>query len=942
MERVIHLIRDKKVSPEQILVATFTKKAEKELVTRITNRLADTEIDVNVNDMYVGNFHSICHRIVKDYPEYSRISKNYDILEEFEQQYMVYRNMKDFADIDNIGLFSRSIKQYDGWYPAGDLVKLVNDLRGEMIDIDRLGDRGDARLTVARDIMRAYEKLLERENVVDFSGLQTECMRLFLENPEILEEMQNKIRYIMVDEYQDTNYIQEQFVFLLGKYHKNICVVGDDDQSLYRFKGATVRNILEFSGRGDFVRDECRVFKLEENYRSNKSIIQFYNHWMQNPVGFTWSDGRNKYRLEKEIFASEKNKTTNSPAAIKLSGSNERDWLERIGGFVKGLIRSKKITNYNQIAFLFFSLKRPYVQNLANYLESEGISVYAPRSNMYFQRREILPALGLLILMFPQYAEAVEREEEDQAALIFSKKHPPFINALRAAQELLRQPEHSELKAFIEEYAEKHRNLTHTTDYRYSSLLYKLFGFEPFRSILSTDMKSANAVTLRAVRNLSILTRLIIKFEDISGVSVLNGDRKDDNERWIDYYTRRLFNVYLYHQKTAGINEYEDDSEYAPSGCVSFLTIHQSKGMEFPIVFVGSMDSSPFVPKENSARTMMEYIEKNGFFHRAPFEPSGETHNYDFWRLFYTAFSRAQDLLILTGDVGANWPRVPSWAFAPFYNALPNYDDANFDLNDFEFGEVKDVELKDTFSFTSHILVYEKCPGQYKFFKELEFAPVKENNVLFGMLVHQTIEDIHRAAIRKRVDLINPDQIEKWLYFNYHTLAQRDNLFLGDPQIRSALKQVLQYADAQKDNWSTIWQTEVDVSYVTSRYILGGKIDLIKIKGDSAEIVDFKSDSNPHNDKDRMEHYRRQLQLYAHLVKKNNPEIEISGLNLYYTSLKDDPMVSFDYVESDVTETINDIDVTVGKILNKDFNAACGNKETCRNCDFSAYCKTDK
>ena len=460
VERVIHLIRDRNVPPEQILIATFTNKAAKELITRITNRLSGDKGGINVNEMYVGTFHSICHRIIKEYPEYGGISKNYRMMEEFEQQYLVYRNLNRFGEIKNIECVTGRF--VPSWDTAKLLCKLVDSLREEMADMDRLSSGPRPEFPAAAEVMRVYLELLEHENAVDFSGLQTECMRILRENPDVLKELRNKIRYIMVDEYQDTNYIQEQFIFLLGGEHKNICVVGDDDQSLYRFRGATVRNILEFSSK--FKPGECRSFKLEVNYRSNKSIIDFYNEWMKNPVNFKWSDGKNDYRLDKTIRPAETNKRTRSPAVIKLSGGNTETWCRNVCNFIKKLKETGKVTNYNQIAFLFYSVANPSVTSLAIYLEREGINVYAPRSKMFFRRREILQALGLLMMMFPQYVEYYKnppRQEGGKISLAtrVTRQKGTYDYALEEAEKLLQSPENSRLKDFINEYAEKHRTL---------------------------------------------------------------------------------------------------------------------------------------------------------------------------------------------------------------------------------------------------------------------------------------------------------------------------------------------------------------------------------------------------------------------------------------------------------------------------------------------------
>lgn len=200
---------------------------------------------------------------------------------------------------------------------------------------------------------------------------------------------------------------------------------------------------------------------------------------------------------------------------------------------------------------------------------------------------------------------------------------------------------------------------------------------------------------------------------------------------------------------------------------MSFLTIHQSKGMEFPIVVVDSLSN---VPRTRSNDLMLQ-IEAR-YFKRPAFEPYDQTKYFDFWRLYYTAFSRAQDLLILTCNEDK---RTPSNYFREQYGELQSVDGDDFQLTEFDFKPIKDVNLKRKFSFTSNITVYDTCALQYKFYKELEFMPVRANAMLFGTLVHETIEDIHRAAIRHEESEITHENIEKWFDANYSSLSKTEH-----------------------------------------------------------------------------------------------------------------------------------------------------------------------
>lgn len=917
VKRAVYLIQECGVKPEQIMMATFTEKAAKELITRITNELAKRDVSVNVNEMYIGTFHSLCLRIIKENLEFTRLKRNYRLLDTFDQKYLVFRNYYKFKNIDGIDeLLSRG----GTWKRSDEICNYVNHLSEEMVDVEALQKDTNPEIRTLGKILSVYQEMLEEGNLIDFSTIQTECFRLLKDNQKILEELQNKLQYLMIDEYQDTNYIQEQIVFLIGAKHHNICVVGDDDQGLYRFRGATIRNILEFPYK--FQSENCKVIPLVVNYRSNSDIVDFYNEWMSTTSGANFKFEWDKYRYEKQIVPHEKS-SIQSPAVVKLfSKDDEDEWHEKILEFIIKLKKSGKLSDYNQLAFLFSSVKHQRVTALANFLEKSGINVYSPRSDMFFKRDEIKLAIGCLMLMFPKYVLKFEKQEFE---FLQAEHYRYYKECILAANEYVTKPENKELLQFIRSHGKAHAGLTGTTDYAYSGLLYKLFMYKPFSDILDTDM-SVGVVDIRPTRNLALLTQIIGKFEYLHRVDVFNGS-------YIDKNTELLFNLYLKLLYDGGISEYEDEAEYAPSGCVSFLTIHQSKGMEFPIVFVDSLSNAP----RKTYKDLMTEVEDK-YFHRPSFEPYEQTKYFDFWRLYYTAFSRAQDLLVLTCDENK---RTPSQYFRDIYDEVPSVDNAGFDLTEFDFQSVKKVNLKNSFSFTSHITVYETCALQYKFYKELEFMPVRQNAMMFGTLVHETIEDVHRAAIRGEVDQITNDNIASWFESNYNSLVKSEHTYLAEPQRNAALNQVKRYAERMDGKWETVQQAEVDVSLVKEDYIIDGKIDLVKGVDGTVEIVDFKSERKPDIVKmrDRLEHYRRQLQIYAYLIEQRTGQ-KVSKMHLYYTAEENgNPMITYPYTRTAIDGTVAAFDDTVHKILKKDFNHRCDDAKTCRNCDFRYYCQ---
>ena len=636
--------------------------------------------------------------------------------------------------------------------------------------------------------------------------------------------------------------------------------------------------------------------------------------------GFLWGN----YRFDKEIIAA-KSKQYDGTAVIKCSGQElAEDWYDQVYSFITELKRNDILTDYNQVAFLCKSVKNDKIINLINYLEEKGIKVYSPRSEMFFARKEVKEALGCMILCFPDYVVKLRNRtfkfDAPELYDYFEK------DCVAAAKDLIVQHRDS-LGVWITKKMEKHSNLAKdNADYAFTGLLYQLFAFEPFSEYLGMDMNSG-VIDERPARNLSILTSILGKYEYLHRIDVFT-------ENNISSCVELFFNMYLRFLYDGGITEYEDDTEYAPSGCVSFMTIHQSKGMEFPIVMVDSLNGTPRINSDD----LLEEIEEK-YFHREVFETRDDIKFFDFWRLYYTAFSRAQNLLVLSCCEKKGRGQTPSKYFEECYSRLSNYDEV--DLSNLTLETVKPVNIKDTFSFTSHIALYENCALQYKFFKELGFTQVRVGATLFGTLVHETIEDIHRAAMRHEESTLTPDNIRSWFETNYGTLSKSEHSYLGQAQIEAAYKQVLRYVERNKNDWSKIQDAEVEVSLVKPDYILLGKVDLIRGEGDTVEIVDFKSEKKPDLfiEVESVERYRRQLETYAYLVEEKIGK-KVSKMHLYYTGEENGiPTITFDKSSDSIDSTIKEFDRVVAKIQSKDFTGRAKDKNLCSNCDMRYFCK---
>ena len=479
-----------------------------------------------------------------------------------------------------------------------------------------------------------------------------------------------------------------------------------------------------------------------------------------------------------------------------------------------------------------------------------------------------------------------------------------------------------------------HISLAHNTNYAFTALVYQMLQFPLFARSIDIEL-SANKNDLRPAYNIGILTTLLSKFEYLYNITVLSAKN-------IDKILYRLFNDYLRFVIDGGLGEFEDFDETVPSGCVSFMTIHQSKGLEFPITIVGSMNG---VPRKNYSE-LGEILQRE-YFQKPMYEPIEQTKYYDFARLYYTAFSRAQNLLVLTGREHTGAGSLPSKPFRTIWDQTPSWKDTSkFDLNRLTLADVKPVNIKHEYSFTSHILFYESCPLQYKFYKELEFAEVRTGGPLGGSLLHQTIEDIHRAVLRNEVNRLTDENITEWFNLNYQLLVKQMRSFLREEQQQAILKQILRYRDNNADKWHLIQEAEVDVSLVKDDYILKGTIDLVKGEDDTVELVDFKSgdkpDVNTRDEKKRQQlnQYRRQLEVYAHLIEQRTGA-KVSKMHLYYPKEDDsNPRITFPYRAHNIEETIDSFEQVVRKIERRDFSME-GIRRTenqCKECDMRFYC----
>lgn len=900
--RTLNILLQGKAEPKQIVLCTFTEKAAFELRYRTAQAARTLGYTGDLSQLRVGTIHSICNNHLTRFRHHTSLGSGYEVLDDLTQPLFLFENFDTIVPPPESGKYLG--KWASRWTAIQGLTEFFNKITEELVDPEALAASNDPFLQHLGSAYRRYEEALRSRNRLDFAHQQKAFFEL-LNDPDIAEQVQASVCYVLVDEYQDTNYIQEQLLLKLAQPQNNLCVVGDDDQSLYRFRGATVRNILEFGKHFD----PCPRVRLTVNYRSHERIIDAYDRFM---AGCNWSNRGSPFafRHAKKIVPNGGDDHPDYPAVFAIWGTDRQDEASRVADLVVFLKENDVIEDYNQVALLLHSVRSEHSAPYIDALEKRGIPVFAPRARAYFTNDEVRLLVGCFALLLGWYGD--NRGDLQGYAL---RELAEYVDGcLIALAERGVRGDHPLARVLqrrvgeIEMLTEGQTLNRHLADY-----LYEFIAYKPFMSMMANENRA---------RNLAIFSQLVAIFQHYYHYSVITYANRG-------YIRLHFFNSFLRFLYAGGINEYEDPDRPFPSGHVQVMTIHQSKGLEFPVVVVGSLAASI-----GSAKQVDRLL--SPFYHRQPFEPENRITEFDRMRLHYVAFSRAEKLLVLTTT------ETPKPHFNPIWQGLPQWPYVQKDLLAAQrFALKQRVPVKKSFSFTNHLKVYETCPRQYQFFREYEFAPSRSAEIFFGSLVHQTIEDIHLWLLDGKSLCLIRKAIPSMFDANFRDLVNAGYRPISDAQREVAFSQVMNYFDQNQDRMARVIDTEVDVSLEKEHYILRGRVDLLLGEDNKLEILDFKSQPRPREDERRLEHYHQQLLVYAHILEQRygrHPE----RLTLYWTgeAQRRDALMVFPYEPEKVDAAGAYFDRVVAQILARDFTVRQRpERKVCAECDFRTYCE---
>lgn len=900
--RAINLFLLEKAPPARVVLCTFTEKAAFELRDRIATAARTVGYRGDLSELRVSTIHGLCNRLLALHRHRTPLGNGFETLDELTQRLFVFDHFDEIigeaANSSYLGRWSSR------WGAIDHAAAYFDKITEELLDPSALSLDSDPFLVQLARAYLTYEARLLEQNRVDFSHLQKLAFNL-LADEGLASSVQRGIDYLMVDEYQDTNYIQEQLLLKLAGRTGNLCVVGDEDQSLYRFRGATVRNILEFPTRVA----GCQVVVLDTNYRSHRTIVSAYDRWMSSA---SWTNPAGPpFRYTKIIVPSQPETHPDYPAVFATWGTNATDEATRVADMVAFLMESQVIDDYSQVALLLHSVRQQHSAHYLAAFEAKGIPAFCPRARAYFDNDEVQAMVGCFALIFGYHGEG--RGDTTGGA---TQALASYVD--RCLVDLAKQRLHQRgLVNAIRQWAGEIDRLApgEDLDLRPADYFYRLLALDPF----ATWVKNENRA-----RNLATFSQLLNTFQAYYHFTVVSHANRIA-------LRMNLFASFLRLLVDGGINEYEDPDQPIPRGYVQVMTIHQSKGLEFPVVIVGSLATQLASPKQ---------VDRDlaPFYHRAPFEPEGRITHFDRMRLHYVAFSRAEKILVLTAHA------QPKDHFGPIWQGLPQWPYVQKDLLAAQrFVARERTPIKRSYSFTGSLKVYETCPRQYQFFRDYDFTPSRSGAIFFGLLVHQTIEEVHRIVMDGGLAALTEGRVGEVFERTFAFLSLSDVRPIGEAAKAGALTQVLNYVRQNSDEMARVIETEVDVSVEKEGYILTGKIDLLLGGDGRLELLDFKTAPRPADNPELLAAYERQLAVYAYILETRHGK-RPDRLLLYWTPEPDkrDALMELPYDPEAVGEAGRYFDEVVGRIQRQEFAVARPpGPATCKECDLRQLCVND-
>ncbi len=570
--KIAYLIGEKQVHPWNILAITFTNKAANEMKERIANLVGD-----DAKDIWMGTFHSICVRILRRFIDRIGFDSSFIIFDTSDQRTLVKACLKELS-IDDKLFTDRSV------------LSEISNAKNEMLEPNQyeIRARGDFRKEKIASVYQLYQKRLKENNAIDFDDIINDTIKIFMENPDVLEYYADKFKYVLVDEYQDTNKSQFTLITLLASKNGNITVVGDNDQGIYSFRGADISNILNFER--DF--PGTKIIKLEQNYRCTGNILKAANSVIKN----------NEVKYKKELWT--QNEEGNLPKVYLAD--NEYDEASYLVSQIEHLKR-EEYYSYSDFAVLY----RMNTQSRAieDILRRENIPYKIIGGLKFYERKEIKDIIAYLRLI---------QNSSDNLSL----------------KRIINEPKRGIGKTSLDKIEQLSNEI----------------GKSMYEIIKHADEYALNRVFLNSREFINAIEELKMKKEQLKISELVTATLKKtgymqslENENTIEAENRianleEFLTVAIEFEEESAENTLSEflegitlssdlDNMEETQDSVTLMTLHSAKGLEFPVVFLVGMEEGIFP----GSKSMME-----------PKELEEER------RLCYVGITRAKENLFLT------------------------------------------------------------------------------------------------------------------------------------------------------------------------------------------------------------------------------------------------------------------------------------------------------
>jgi DNA helicase II / ATP-dependent DNA helicase PcrA len=655
----------------RIILTTFTRKAAAELESRLIlslQKLVNAGLkeaeSIDVSKINIGTLHGLCSDILQN--ERHEPTLRIRILEdELTQQFFVRRKRNPLVDCEEIPFWRRfgMAGDRDRFPPAKAkraeaTCKLFNRMTENGVDVEAMFASGDIDFVRLADAYIRYEQALEEDHRTDQAHLQKHFLD-FLSTPEGEAFIGDGLT-LLVDEYQDTNPIQEQIYFRLAGSGGDLTVVGDDDQSLYRFRGATVESLIDFDRA-------CQIYLgktptpvyLHENRRSHPEIVAWVNRFIKHHPEM--QDPRIRVRApDKRDLLAKSGIEGDYRAVMAIIERGNPQAAAKMVTVIQELMSRKMLDDYSQIALLTFSTRETthgigaYTQALAS--ATPAIPFYNPRNKRAQKDERLLAMVGALSkILDPEFdlttlpaqlprgvPDYITRARDAYTSLISSGAHPELNQYVEASIQAIRRAKLDPSKKVNHLKRAGSRRVTT------SGLLYKLLGHGPFATDLTDPVGG---------ERFKALNLILAEYESLYDDGYLRVEPAPAGGAQIGRWALYNFYAVFIEGIHDGLNDPEDEEVSVQAGAVNVMTIHQAKGLQFEVVFVLRPDKQPF---QSDTHVMEDELDQ---FITRPTKPAARRPQplraaEDAIRLFFVAYSRAKRLLILTGANFDDWARV--------------------------------------------------------------------------------------------------------------------------------------------------------------------------------------------------------------------------------------------------------------------------------------------